>query len=57
LTFIVLDFEEDNEGATKAPLKTQVVRSIRVLGVHFWCAPIDLNEHMNDIEEVNGMST
>jgi hypothetical protein len=42
LTFIVLDFEEEDEGATRAPPKIQVIRSTRVLGLHFQCALIDL---------------
>jgi hypothetical protein len=38
-------------------LEPQAIGNSRILGVCFWRAPIELNEELEDIEEVGGMST
>ncbi len=55
--FIVLDFEEEDEGDARTPLETQVAGGNEVLGTRFWKTPIDLDKEMEDIEKVSGMIT
>ncbi len=50
LTFIVLNFEEADEGDVRAPLEIQVAGGTRVLGAHFWHALNDIDEEMDDVE-------
>lgn len=56
-TFILLELDEE-EGAVAKPLPiTLVVRISKVSGTHFWHTPIDVNEEMEDVKEINGMNT
>ncbi len=56
-TFILLELDEE-EGSVARPLPiTLVVRISKILGTHFWHAPIDVNEEMEDVKEINGMNT
>ncbi len=48
-TSIVFDFEE-NEGVAMTPLETHVVGGNKVSKTHFLCAPIDLDDKMEDVE-------
>ncbi len=55
--FIISNFEEEDEGASKFPLKTWTARAAKVSGAHSWCALIDLDEEMDDIENLVGWTT
>ncbi len=57
LTFIVLDLEEDDEGATTFPLEIRTLGGTKVPGMLYWCAPIDLDEDMENVEELGGTNT
>jgi hypothetical protein len=56
-TFIVLNFEEEDDSVARAPLKTQVARSSRIARVHFWHIVINFDKEMDNVEEIDGMST
>jgi hypothetical protein len=57
MTFIVPNFEKEDESVAKVPLKTQAIGGTKILGVHFRLTLIDLDKEINDIEEVDGMNT
>ncbi len=49
--------KEEDEGDVNTPLETQAARGKRFLGMRSRQTPIDLDEEMEDIEEVGGMTT
>jgi hypothetical protein len=57
LTFIMLDYEEEDEGATRFPLEIQIAKGTRVLGACFWRTQTNLDEEMDDVEELGGMNS
>lgn len=56
-TSIVLNFEEEDESATKSPLETRTIEGIKVLGSCFWHMQISLDEEMDDVKELGGMNS
>ncbi len=56
LTFIILDLEEEDEGATMSPLETWSLGGTKIPGVHSQCTPINLDENMENVEELDGTS-
>jgi len=56
-TSIVLNFEEEDESATKSPLETRIIEGIKVLGSCFWHMQISLDEEMDDVKELGGMNS
>ncbi len=54
-TFI-LSKSNKEEGAASPLLKAQAIRTSKVLKAHFWHAPIDINEEMEDVKEIGGTS-
>jgi len=53
----VLNFEEEDESATKSPLETRTIEGIKVLGSCFWHMQISLDEEMDDVKELGGMNS
>jgi hypothetical protein len=47
----------EDEGVMKPTPKAQIVGSNKVLRTFFRCSPIDLDEEMEDVEEINETST
>jgi hypothetical protein len=47
----------NKEDATEPTPEAHVEGSSKVLGVHFQHTPINLNKDMEDVEEIDGMST
>jgi hypothetical protein len=56
-TFIVPNFEKEDDSAAKAPPKTQAIRGSRIARVHFSHVMINFEKEMDDVEEVDGTST
>jgi hypothetical protein len=56
-TFILLKLDEEEEGVSRPVPKVQVVKSSKVLGMYFLCAPIDLDKEVVDIEEITKIRT
>ncbi len=54
---IIIKSDEEEEGTTKPQPEVQAGRTNRVLKAHFWHAPIDINEEMEDVEEIDGTNT
>jgi len=54
-TFILSESNRE-EGDVKPLLKAQATRTIKVIKAHFWHAPIDINEEMEDVKEIGGTS-
>jgi hypothetical protein len=52
----LLELDEEEEGATKLILEAQIAKTNRVWGGCFWHAPIDFDENMEDVEEIDGMN-
>ncbi len=48
-TFIVLNLEEEDEGATRLSSKAQAIGSSKILKARFQHAPINLDEEMEDV--------
>jgi hypothetical protein len=57
LTFIVPNFEKEDESVVKIPLETQAIGGTKILRARFRFTLIDLDKEINDIEEVDGMNT
>jgi hypothetical protein len=47
--FILPKLNEEEEGVTKPILEAQATGSTKILGTHFWSAPIKFDEEMEDV--------
>jgi hypothetical protein len=55
-TLIPLKSNKEEEGAAKLQSEVQAVGTSRVSRMCFRCAPIDVNEEVDDVKEIVGMS-
>ncbi len=53
---IILESKEE-EGIVGPLLEVQAKRTKRVLNAHFWHTSIDIDEELEVVEEIGGMST
>jgi hypothetical protein len=56
-TFILSELNKEEEGATRSLLEVQVIKTNKVLRVHFQYAPIDIDVEIEDVKEVGGTGT
>jgi hypothetical protein len=57
LTFIIPNFEKEDESVARVPLETQSIGGTKILGVRFKLTLIDLDKEINGVEQVDGMNT
>jgi hypothetical protein len=51
-----MELDEEEEGATKLLFEAQIAKTNRVWGGCFWHVPIDIDEDMEDVKEIDGTS-
>jgi hypothetical protein len=53
LTFIIPNFEKEDESVPKVPLEIQAIGGTKILGARFRLTLIDLDKEINDIKEMS----
>jgi hypothetical protein len=56
-TFILSKLDKEEEGVVRSLLEVQVIKTNKVPGASFQCAPINIDVEMEDVKEVGGTST
>jgi hypothetical protein len=54
---ILSELDKEDEGVIRLTPEAQAKGSSKVSRVHFWRAPINLDEDMEDVKEINGTNT